>query len=220
MLTRRIFLQSATLPLLAAAQSAQDLPAGVPAADALAFVVIREGRRIGTHRLKFQPKPGGVDIRIAVDIKVGFGPITLFRYALRGLEQWRGGECVYAAANANDDGTKAWMIATRDARGLWISGSSTNRYVAPANALIATHWNKAELNGPWINLQNGKLLHPECHDAGPAPVLRAGGLRTPAERYIISGDVHLDIWYEGPIWSGLAFLAKDGSRIRYEKLSV
>ena len=218
MLTRRLFLLGSSLPLVAAAGLSGQPPAGVPASGQLAFAVIRGQRRIGEHRLVFTPQPGGVDIRIAVDIAVRFGPITLFHYALRGLEQWRGGQCVHAAANANNDGTKVWMVADRDPRGLWVSGSKAERYLAPANALVASHWNKAELRGPWINLQDGKLFHPQCRDAGPGPVLLAGGLRQPAERYVISGDVHLDMWYEGPVWSGLMFKAKDGSEIRYEKL--
>ncbi len=218
MLTRRGFMLGSTLPLLAATQQATQLPTGAPKSEELGFVVMRAGSRIGAHRLKFLPHPNGMDIQITVDITVRLGPITLFHYGLRGLEQWRGGQCTSAAANTNDDGTKAWMVAKRDAQGLWVSGSKAERYLAPANALVASHWNKAELKGPWINLQNGKLFHPDCRDAGPAPVLLADGVKQPAERYIISGDVHLEMWYDGPIWCGLVFTAKDGSEVRYEKL--
>ncbi len=219
MLSRRHFMAGAALPLLGAARVAATMPPGVPGSDRLRFAVMREGARIGEHALVFTPVADGVDIRIDVNITVRLGPIPLFHYALRGLEQWRGGQCVYAAANANDDGTKAFMVATRDARGLWVRGSRAGKYLAPPAALVASHWNKAELRGPWINLQDGRLFHPAVRDAGPGPVLLAGGARLPAERYVISGDVHLDLWYEGPLWTGLSFKASDGSRVRYEKMS-
>jgi hypothetical protein len=101
-----------------------------------------------------------------------------------------------------------------------VEGSGISSYVAPANAMIASHWNQAELNGPWINLQNGKLLHPHVKALGPDPVLLANGATSPASCYSITGPAQIRIWYTpASIWTGLVFVAKDGSNVRYERVT-
>src|ERR1700761_3478575 len=117
----------------------------------LAFDVTRDGSRIGSHVLHFTTVDQGLDIRIAVDIAVGVGPITFFRYTLRSLEEWRGDSVTLVEATTNDNGTSHWMHAKRDAQGLWVRGSQAARYLAPSDALPATHWNAAELYATWIN---------------------------------------------------------------------
>ena len=207
MLTRRA--------LLAAAVAAP----GVPRADLLRFRLLREGSGIGAHVLHFLPAPGGMRVVIAVDIAVRFGPLVLYRYRLRGEETWRDGRCVAAASHTDDDGTALFMRATRDASGLWVEGTRTPRYRAPADAMIASHWNRAELRGPWINLENGRLLHPRVRPLGAHPALLADGARVAANSYAITGPATMRIWYtQAGVWTGLLFTASDGSRVRYERV--
>ena len=167
--------------------------------------------------LTFERLDNGLDIHIAVDIAVGFGPITLFRYTLRGLEQWRNGAVVHVNATTNDDDTPEHMRADRDASGLWVEGSKAPRYLAPQEAMPATHWNIAELNAPWINPQDGRLLHPLVQRLGDEALTMPDGTTRPAAHYALSGDAKLDLWYDTACqWSALRFLAKDGSPVRYE----
>jgi hypothetical protein len=189
------------------------------ASERLAFNIIRHDSVIGTHVLEFTPQGDGADIRIAVDIHVGLGFITLFRYELRALQQWRGGATTHAEATTNDDGTNTWMRADRDARGLWITASQMERYLAPVDAQLATHWSMLELRGPWINPQDGRLLKPTVTPRGTERVNLADGTPVTADRYTMSGDARLDLWYdEARRWAALSFSARDGSAIRYERL--
>jgi len=214
MTTRRGFLVSAAACCVARTSFAQ--PA-LPPMDRLAFRLVRKGSAIGTHVLTFVRSDNGFDIRIAVDIAVGLGPIVFFRYTLRGLEQWRNGLVVHLDATTNDNGTREHMRADRDARGLWVNGTHASRYLAPPDAVPATHWNMAELQAPWINPQGGRLLHPVVRRVGPGPVVLAGNRTETATEYSMSGDATLDIWYDAARqWSGLRFAAKDGSEVRYE----
>lgn len=207
MLTRR--------SLLAAAVA---LP-GLPPSDALRFCLIREGSMIGVHELRFDRRPDGVAIAIDVDIAVRFGPIVLYRYKLTGSETWQGGECVAASSRTNDDGKQLSMQARRDSRGLAVEGTGAQPYVAPAGALVASHWNPAELRGPWINLQDGALLHPRVAALGPDPVLLANGSRVPATCFSITGPARMRLWYTpASIWTGLLFHASDNSLVRYERV--
>jgi hypothetical protein len=214
MIRRRSLLLGAVTACMARAAQA-GLP--VPDSGRLAFRVMRKGSDIGTHALTFSRMGDGLDINIAVDIAVHFGPFVLYRYTLRGLEQWRGGAVSQVEASTNDDGTQHHMRAYRDARGLWVEGSQALRYLAPPNALPATHWNMAELDGPWINPQDGKLLHPAVHRIGSDQVPLADGRLVRADNFKLTGDARLELWYTAASqWAALLFNAKDGSLVRYE----
>ena len=91
--------------------------------------------------------------------KIGF--ITLYRYSHHATERWQGDQVVALQTSTSDNGTPNQVTGRRDASGLVIEGTKAPRYVAPANALPATHWNRRELDGPWINTQDGRLMHPK-----------------------------------------------------------
>lgn len=214
MIARRCLLASAAAVFTAG--SARAAPA-IPHGGRLAFRVVRDGDAIGSHVLTFARHDNGLDIRVAVDIAVSLGPIVVFRYTLRGLEQWRGGDVVHVEATTDDDGTPASMRADRTNGGLWVQGSKASRYLAPPNALPATHWNMAELDGPWINPQDGRLFHPRVARDGAAQIALADGRSEIANKFTVSGDVDMTLFYNtARRWSALHFAAKDGSQVRYE----
>ncbi len=214
MITRRALLAAAAVAPFSAHAA---LP--VPRDDRLTFRVLREGSRIGTHVLTFMRDSDAVTVRIAVDLRIGLGPITLFRYTLRGSERWRNGQIEAMDVVTNDDGTQDFARATRDASGLWVEGSKASRYRAPHDALPASHWNMAELDGPWINPQDGRLFRPVVARQGQDHVAEADGTRVLATRYALSGDVQMKLWYDAaPSWVALDFAAHDGSVIHYERV--
>ncbi len=164
----------------------------MPPGNDIRFRVIRNGSQIGSHELSFSAVANGFDVRIAVDIAVYFGPIRLFHYKLAGVEQWRDGKVAQVTTDTDDDGTAAYIRANRDEQGLWVTGSSAKRrYLATPGALPATHWNQAELDGPWINPQDGKLFHPVVNSRGVEQVTIGGGTARSATHYDLSGDVTL-----------------------------
>jgi hypothetical protein len=215
MLTRRAFVVSAAASLIAAPALAA-LP--VPATRALAFRIVRKGSEIGSHRLEFQTRGDALTVSIDVEMLVKFGPIPVFRYSHRNLEHWQGGQFVSMEAKTNNDGDAAFASVRRDAGGLVVDGSKSGRYIAPANALAATHWNVAELSGPMINPENGAMLKPTVADKGVETIV-AGGRPTKATRYSWRDDGAIDLWYDGEgVWTALAFHAKDGSTVNYERI--
>jgi len=182
----------------------------------IAFKIIRKGEAIGTHILDFTPREDGVDINIAVDIAVQFGPIVVYRYKLRGLEQWRGGAPFHLEALTNHDGTKHEMRADWTPEGPWVTSMDVSSYLAPREALPATHWNQDELVRPWINPEDGKLLHPVVGTPTATEIALADGQKRTVERYTLTGDAQLDLLYDTEHrWTALEFTAGDGSHIIY-----
>lgn len=186
-----------------------------PAPDRLAFHIIRKGSRIGEHSVSFRQAGEALTVSVAADIVVGLGPIAFFRYKHRATETWQGGQVVSVDAETNDDGTLRHMTARRNESGLEVEGTKAPRYTAPQRSLPGTHWNRAMLDAPFINTEDGRLMHPTVTLAGTERVDVTGG-SVDAQRYTLRGDADLDTFYDlSPGWVGLRFTAKDGSEIRY-----
>jgi hypothetical protein len=195
-----------------------ELPA-VPPGDALAFRLMRYGSQIGTHAMAFQQLSDGLDVHIAVQVLVKFGPIPFVRYTHNNLESWRGGSLAALAAQTDRNGTELHMRAWRSQPGLEVEGSGAALYVAPSNALPTTYWNPRMLDGPMIGTQDGMLVRPKVSEVGIERIPLANGATIPTRHYTLRGALNLDLFYDlNDVWAGMTFTVADGSRISYERL--
>ncbi|MGD0107159.1 MAG: DUF6134 family protein [Rhodopila sp.] len=214
MITRRAVLAgTAALPFR---QAHAALP--IPPGDRLAFHIIRKGSTIGEHVITFERARDALTVSVTADIVVGLGPIAFFRYKHRATVQWDDVQVVSINAETNDDGTPRHMTARRDESGLVVEGSRAPRYTAPPRSLPGTHWNRAMLDAPFINIEDGRLMSPKVTLVGMETVEVTGG-SVEAQHYTMRGDADLDTFYDlTPAWVGLRFTSKDGSEIRYLRL--
>ena len=188
----------------------------VPATDRLGFDIMRKGSSLGSHVVDFATQGSRLAVQVEVKLIYKLLGITLYHYAHHCTEVWDSGQIVALDSRTDDNGTPCRLTARREAAGLVIEATGIQRYTAPANALPATHWNQRELDGPWINTQNGKLLRPHVAPAGAETIPAAGGRTLNARRFDLSGDVQMVMWYDRIGWAGLSF-TRGGSPIRYER---
>ncbi len=201
---------------LAALPVAPAMALPVPASRRLAFRVVRNGSNIGQHVLTFAGEESRLTVQVAVDLAVGIGPITLYRYRHRATERWEDGRVVSFQAETNDDGTVSTIAMRLDGDALAVESSQAGRYRAPPGALPATHWNRRMLDGPFINTQTGEVLRPAVARPGTGPV--PWSPQRQADRYVLTGPIDLETWYDTtPLWVGLRFRGRDGSSIHYEQ---
>lgn len=217
MIDRRVVLGGA-LSLIAAPLARAALPA-IPPSRQLGFDVWRGTRKLGTHDLVFHPRPDGLQIDVAVDIAFRLGPITLYRYVHHASERWANGAVAEISSETDDNGTRHRVFGKRELPGLMIHPDGAAPYLAPPDALPATHWNHHELNAAWINTQSGELIRPRVAPPAPVIVQTAAGAPLRVRRYALSGPVRLDLWYdEADTWAGLSFV-KGGGEVRYARRS-
>lgn len=189
---------------------------GVPASGRLAFEAFRNGSFLGRHELSFCMHGSNLVVGVAVDYTVKFGPLTFFKYKLRGQEIWSGDVFVSARMQTDDNGASEFMSADRDGDALFVEGSKARRARAPQGSLLATHWNIAQLHGPMINPQDGSLLHFSIKALGDLKIADATGRTRMVRRYALRGKNSLDLWYdEAGVWTGLRAKAVDGSLVAY-----
>lgn len=189
--------------------------AGMPESRRIAFHVVRNGRRIGTHVLTFAPSGNRLDVEIAVDIEVKMMALVLYRYTLRGRERWEDGVLVEATSDTQDGNDKAFLRASRRDGALQVEGSHGKPYTAPPGSLVGSHWNPAQMNAPMINLQDGELLDFKVASRGTEGI-EVRGQRIEATHYGLTGPGTLDLWYDqGQVWTQLRSVVRDGSTVEY-----
>jgi hypothetical protein len=202
-------------PALAASGQAPSLPGSA----CLAFQVSRNGSPIGTHRLDFTRSGTAVTARILAAFKVGFGPITFYRYHHQGSEQWRDGQFQSLETVTNDNGTPYQVRARRVPGGILIQATGMADQMAPANALPLTHWAIAAMGAPLFNPQTGKMLREAAQKRGLSTVTLADGSTIPATGYALAGEAPIEDFYDRQqIWVALNGRGKDGSAIAYRRV--
>ena len=190
-----------------------------PPGTSLGFAVMRKGDKIGEHLLTFDGQGDNLRVQVDVELKVGFGPIVLFHYKHHATEIWQNGQLAALDTETNDDGTHHKVTGRYTPQGFKVEGTKTKPYIAPPDALPATHWNRKQLDGPWINTQDGRLLRPMITPMGKVMIPVASGDEIPAQHFSLTGDAILDTYYDKmPNWVGLNFKAGDGSLILYERV--
>ncbi len=197
------------LPIAAAA----DLP--VPAGGKMAFEVLRNGDKIGEHHLSFSGVGGDIDVTIDVALLVTIMGIGVFSYAAHGLESWRGGVFQSLQSRVNDNGNQLQVKAERTAGGYAVEGTHVPLYTAPPNMLPLTYWNKQMLDGTILNIQTAHTDKITVTRNGWNALPTAEGGSIVAQRFDITGKLHLSVWYDqNNTWSSTEFHVKGDETYR------
>lgn len=207
--------------LLAAPLALLGLPAraeGVPPGGQLAFAVLRKDSEIGTHALRFATDGDTLTVAIDVRMRVGLGPITLFRYRHTGTERYRGGRFESLETETDNDGEPLRVSARREGERVVVRTATGEVKQYGAAALPLTHWNPACMAAPLFNPQDGLPMDLRVVRRGPAEVALADGKLVTATRFSLTGAATLDDFYDSAdIWTALRAVAKDGSVLEYRR---
>jgi hypothetical protein len=214
-MNRRLFLLSTGATAFARPTLAAPLP--VPPSGRIGFKVLRNGTPIGEHHLIFTQDGDTLRVHINAAFLVRIAGIPVFRYTAVATEIWSGGVFQGVESRVNDGGKHLQVHAERVTDGYAISGTHVPRYIGPADTLPLTYWNKAMWNGMILNIQTAHSYPAIVHSPGWNRLPTADGGTVVAQRFDVTGKLHLSVWYDQhEQWSGLAFHV-DGYET-YEKL--
>ncbi len=185
------------------------MPAAARDLDAK-FLIERKGKVIGYHAVDVTPTNAGARVDTRIEMKVGLGPITLFRYEHDATEIWLGDRLVSLVSETNNNGDKDYVDAKRYGSELIIDASGY-KGPAPAGAMPSSYWDKDLVRADaMINTQTGEILDVTTSRVGET---RAPHNRT-AEQFRLVGTVALNLWYDGERWVGSNFTI-DGEELTY-----
>lgn len=191
------------------------LAMAVHSPDEIAFRVFREGSPMGSHTVKLTHEGDKTIATIAIDLKVAFGPITLYSYTHRNREVWQKNKLIELSTSTDDNGTLYNVSGKASKKGFQVTGSGGN-FTAPTDVMTTSYWQQRTMEQTQLlDTQHGKLVSVSSREHS-REVLQWGKHKVPAKHYQVRGELNLDIWYDDAgNWVKLLFKAR-GSEIIYK----
>jgi hypothetical protein len=189
----------------AQAQSA-GLP--VPPSGKIGFRVLRNGTPVGEHHLTFTQTGDQLLVDIEAALVVRVAGIPVFRYSVSAQERWSGGAFSGLDSKVNHDGTKLEVHASPITGGFAIQSTKAGNYAYTGEPAMMplTYWNKAMLNAMILNIETGRHYPAIVNSPGWNYLPTAEGGTLLAQRFDVTGKLHLSVWYDQYTqWSGLEF---------------
>jgi hypothetical protein len=163
----------------------------------LRYDLVRNGDRIGEHRVRFRQsgERQTVDHRIHISVRV-LG-IEAYHYDLSARETWEGDRLLGLQSTVDKNGEALRVLARSSSDGLRIRLPNGQAVGAPADAIVADphlevlHAGRAQM----IDTDDGELSSVSV--SGPTrETVRAGGREISARRYDVTGEHTATLWYD------------------------
>lgn len=166
------------------------------AEEPMVFDVLRDGSKIGEHRLMFERENSTLKVEVETALVVTFAFVPVFRYEHKRIERWRDGELESLAGMTNDDGTEYEVSIVRKAGHYSRTVNGSEEELAGPVA-VDTFWSKDKLSaGKLLSAASGEIFRVRSDLMG-TETIEAAGATIEAEHYKLSGELDRDLWY-GP----------------------
>ena len=172
------------------------LAATAAAEDPMVFDVLRDGSKIGEHRLVFERENSTLKVSVETDMAVKFAFLTVFRYEHKRIERWHGDELESLAGMTNDDGTEYEISIVRKEGHYSRTVNGTEEELSGPVA-IDSWWSKDRLSAGKLFSADSDSVYRVRSDLMGKETIEASGGQVEAEHYKLSGELDRDLWY-GP----------------------
>jgi len=191
----------AAVSLPAAAQKADRQvaqEAAVPPPDSpVVFDVLRDGSKVGEHRLVFEPQDDDtLKVSVETAMSVSFAFVTLFRYEHKRVERWRDGTLESLAGITNDDGQEYEISIVRKEGHYSRTVNGTEEEIA-GPVKVDSLWSKDRLSAGKLFSAASDQVYRVRSDLLGKETIEAKGAEIEAEHYKLTGEIDRDLWY-GP----------------------
>jgi hypothetical protein len=164
------------------------------------FAVLVGGKLSGeVHMTIHKQDNGSIQMRCDTDIKVSL-VLGSYKYIYRGLEVWKDHRLVRFDSNTDDNGKRFIVSANADASGLHVKVNNIERQAKP-EVWLTSYWclPDPKLRGgtlALIDADTGKDLSGKLSFVATEKV-RVAGQEATLNHYKLSGQVQVDLWYDG-----------------------
>jgi hypothetical protein len=182
--------------------------------EKLAFDVLRDGGALGTHVVSFARDGDTLTVKTAVELKVAFGPLTLFDYAHDVTEKYLRDKLTWVGSRTKKDGKWKTLSAEAVEGGIDVKGAKF-KGLLKGMVIPSTHWNADEMKqAAMFSTETGEMLPMKVVDRGIEKI-KAAGTTIDARRFDVTSELVASFWYDANgRWVKCAFTA-EGSKIEY-----
>jgi hypothetical protein len=222
---RDLVLGGAALAAVGAGPARADAVAGaiagalpVPSSGAIGFKILHSGTPVGEQHLTFTQNGDQLQVDINAALVVQVMGVAIFHYACAATERWSGGEFVGLDSKVNHNGTRLEVHASPISGGFAVQSTKAGNYsyTGPQKMLPLTYWNKAMLGAMILNIETGRHYPAIVSSPGWNNLTTAEGGQLLAQRFDVTGKLHLSVWYDQfTQWAGLTFNV--GGQVMFQK---
>ena len=149
------------------------------------------GREVLTFRCEGEQLV--VDRTVQITVRVLF--VTAYRREAHYREIWQDGRLIRFESHTDDNGRRIVVVARAAGGGVIIEGPDGPREV-PSTVVPTDPWNQNVVDRTLLfDRTDGKVLQVNVADAGQEPV-QVDGRTICARKYVVSGDLELELWYD------------------------
>ncbi len=201
--------------VLTAMLAAAPILAAIPYGNGLSFEVLRDDSSIGHHRVDFERKGDELHVKVDIDLAVKLAFVTVFRYTHQNHEIWKDGRLVSIETETNDNGDEYSLTGRASDQGFVVEGHAGKKTL-PADIIPTSYWHPDTVEQTQLlDTQKGRLMEVKIAREG-SDALQVGGRGVEAERYRVSGDLRMRLWYTPERrWAKIAFEAR-GAEVVYD----
>jgi len=192
----------------------------IPAGGAIGFRILHSGTPVGEQHLTFTQNGDQLKVDINAALVVKVMGVSVFHYTCTATERWSGGEFVGVDSQVNHNGTPLEVHASPIPGGFAIKSTKAGNYTytGPLKMLPLTYWNKAMLGAMILNIETGRHYPAIVNSPGWNYLPTAEGGQLLAQRFDVTGKLHLSVWYDQFMqWAGLAFNV--GGPVSFQKFA-
>lgn len=181
--------------------------------DNIAFDIIRNGVRIGSHSVTFEPDADVLSVVTDFQLEVGALFITFFEMSYRSEALWQDDKLIFLSARTDRNGEVS-TVKAKLADGLLRGEGPNGPFTAPLGIYPTNHWNAGvKASTQLINTITGKVSDVRLVPLGTEKVKTERGL-IEATKYKYDGAIENEIWYDSKgRWVRMQFPGGDGSLI-------
>ncbi len=181
-----------TLPLVAGQVALACQPPESPAG----YVINHETHGdIGTHVLNFRCDGDDLIVETEVDVKVKVLFVTVYKRKARLYEVWRGDRLIAYDAKT-DDGGDLYETSARIEGDKMIVDGVEKGVTVPLDTVSTHPWNIAAVDRSTIfGQRDGKVRKVQVEEAGWEK-LKIAGRSVDAQKYVVSGDMERELFYD------------------------
>lgn len=190
-----LLLPATSLPSEDMAQEASRGPAWEAPLDAMVFDVLRDGDKVGEHRVAFERRADTLKVSVQTDMAVSFAFFTLFRYQHQRVEHWRGQE-LESLAGMTSKGGEQYEVSFVRKEGFFSRTVNGSEQEFKERLAVDSLWSKDRLAaGKLFSADNGESYRVRSDLLGWETIEARGG-RVEAEHVKLSGELERDLWYD------------------------
>jgi len=183
-----------------------------------------DGTRRGTSTTQIRSREGAIWLHSKSEIRINYW-VYKYNYVSEGTETWKNGRVAALENTADYNGTQYLVKGAATSRGLQLTTNGTASLASPeawdtSYLILPERLAKADaarvvlLDSDKGRCQIGKIQY-----VGQETLDVAEG-RTPCTHYHLTGDAHVDLWFDASQRLVLEESQESGHKVRFELLSV